>query len=85
MILAVIIAAVLVSIGMLLLRAFLGSSPFDRILASNSLGTHVAVFIVLLGLFNGSEHFIDIAIVYALVSFVSTVAFLMYFKYRKEE
>ncbi len=77
--------AVLISMGMVLLRALLGSSVFDRILALNSFSTHAVVFIVLLGFFKNTALFIDIAIIYGLISFVTTIAFLMYFKYKPEE
>ena len=77
--------ALLISMGMVLLRALLGSSVFDRILAMNSFGTHVVVFIVLMGFCKETPFFVDIAIIYGLISFVTTIAFLMYFKYKPEE
>ena len=83
--LSAIIIGVLISLAMLLLRAVLGSTSFDRMLSANSMGTHAIVIIVLLGIFKDSALFIDIALIYALISFVSTVAFLMYSKYRQEE
>lgn len=76
---------ILISMGMVLLRAFLGSSIFDRILASNSVGTHVIIFIVLLGLYNDTAFFVDVALVYGLISFITTIGFLMYFKYKPED
>ena len=85
MIITAVFIVLLISTGMLLMRALIGSSSFDRILALNNIGTHVVVLIVLLGFLKGSEFFIDIAIIYALVSFVTVIAFLMYFKYRREE
>jgi len=83
--LAIIITVILVSMGMVLLRAVMGPSIFDRILGMNSLTTHVIVFIILLGLWSGSEFFVDIAIIYGLISFVTSIAFLMYFKYRPQD
>jgi multicomponent Na+:H+ antiporter subunit F len=83
--LGAVMIVVLVSMGMVLLRAFMGSSACDRILAVNSFGTHVVIFTVLLGYFKGTAFFIDVAIVYGLISFVTTIAFLMYFKYKPEE
>ena len=77
--------ALLISMGMVLLRALLGSSVFDRILAMNSFGTHVVVFIVLMGYCKETSIFVDIAIIYGLISFVTSIAFLMYFKYKPEE
>lgn len=83
--LAGVIIVVMVSMGMVLLRVVMGSSVFDRLLGMNSFVTHIIVLIVLLGLFDGGNSFIDIAIIYGLISFVTTIAFLMYFKYRLEE
>ena len=83
--LAGVMIVILVSMGMVLLRAVMGPSVFDRILGLNSVGTHVIVFIVLFGMFEESGYFIDIAIIYGLISFVTSIAFLMYFKYRPEE
>ena len=85
MIITAIVLVLLISTGMLLLRVFLGASAFDRILALNNIGTHVVVLIVLIGFLQGTEFFIDIALIYGLISFVTVIAFLMYFKYRGEE
>jgi multicomponent Na+:H+ antiporter subunit F len=85
MMLAGVFIAILISMGMVLLRAFLGSSVFDRMLSLNSFGTHVIILIVLFGLFKETAFFIDIAIIYGLISFVTSIAFMMYFKYKPEE
>jgi len=83
--LAGVMVVILVSMGMVLLRAVMGPSVFDRILGMNSLATHVVVFIVLLGLWGGNGFYVDIAIIYGLISFITSIAFLMYFKYRPGE
>lgn len=85
MMLIAVMVVVLVSMGMVLFRSFIGSSIFDRILAANSVGTHVIIFIILLGLCNGTGFFVDVALVYGLISFITTIGFLMYFKYKPEE
>ncbi len=83
--LAIIILAILVSLTMVLLRVVIGPSIFDRMLGVNSINTHLVVLIVLLGVLAGSEFFIDIAITYGFISFITPIAFLMYFKYRPDE
>ncbi len=68
--------ALLVSMLLYVVRALLGPTVFDRILAMNALGTKTVVFIALLGFLNERADFLDVALVYALVNFVTTVAIL---------
>lgn len=68
--------ALVVAMLMLVVRAALGPSVYDRILAMNSLGTKTVLFIALLGFLQGRPDFVDVALVYALVNFVSTLAIL---------
>ena len=68
------IAAVLVAMAVALVRVVLGPTVYDRILAVNSFGTMTVLFIALHGFFEGRPEFLDIAMVYALISFVSTIA-----------
>lgn len=79
-----VIAAFLMSMGMVIIRGIVGHTTFDRILAVNMFGTNIVVFIVLVGHFVGTEFFLDIALTYALINFITTVAFLRYFKYKGE-
>lgn len=64
-----------------LVRALLGPTVYDRILAVNSFGTKTVVMIALLGFLMGRPEFLDIAIVYALINFIGTVAVLKFFEY----
>lgn len=64
-----------------LARALLGPTVYDRILAVNSFGTKTVVMIALLGFLMGRPAFLDIAIVYALINFIATVAVLKFFEY----
>ena len=76
------IIAILIAMTLALLRAFLGPTLFDRIMAVNSMGTKTVLFIALLGYFQERPDFLDIALVYALINFVSTIAVLRYFEYQ---
>jgi multicomponent Na+:H+ antiporter subunit F len=76
-------AAILVAILLFLVRALLGPTTYDRILAVNGLGTKAVVFVALLGFINGRPEFLDIALLYALINFVATVAILKYVEYRR--
>lgn len=59
-----------------LARALLGPSLYDRILAVNSFGTKTVLFIAVVGFLAGRPHFLDIALTYALINFIGTVAVL---------
>lgn len=67
-------AGLLVAMVMALVRALLGPTSFDRIAAVNSFGTKTILMIALLGFLAGRPDFLDIALVYALINFISTVA-----------
>ncbi len=73
--------AVIVAMLLALARALLGPTVYDRILAVNSFGTKTVVMIALLGFLMGRPAFLDIAIVYALINFIATVAVLKFFEY----
>ena len=60
-------------------RIILGETTFDRILAVNSLGTVIVIGISLHGFYSNRPEFLDIAIVYALINFIGTVAVLKLF------
>ncbi|WP_018147677.1 monovalent cation/H+ antiporter complex subunit F [Henriciella marina] len=74
--------ALAVAIALTLIRALLGPTLYDRVLAVNALGTKVVLFIGFLGFVLGRPDFLDIAVLYALINFVSTIAILKFFRYR---
>ena len=74
--------AILFGMAPLLLRAFIGPTLYDRILAVNSFGTKTVLALGLLGFVMDRPEFLDIAITYALINFVSTIAILKFFRYR---
>jgi multicomponent Na+:H+ antiporter subunit F len=59
-------------------RAVAGPTHYDRILAVNMFGTKTVLLLSLLGFLMGRPEFLDIAIVYALINFISIVAVLRY-------
>ena len=75
--------AILAGIFLVLIRALLGPSIYDRILAMNTMGTKTVVFVALLGFITKRSDFLDIALAYALVNFVGTIAILKYVEFRK--
>ena len=78
MMLLAIAAAILISMMLALVRALLGPSVFDRILAVNSFGTKTVLLIALLATLAGRADYLDIALLYALLNFIGTVALLRY-------
>ena len=76
------VAAVGVGIGMTLAmsRALLGPTLYDRVLALNIFGTKTVLLIAVLGFLAGRPEFLDLALVYALINFIGTIAVLKYFE-----
>ncbi len=76
--------AFLLLIGMALLLGRLLSGPtlYDRILAVNSFGTKTVLFLCVFSLIIGRADGIDIAILYALMNFIATIAVLKFFRYK---
>jgi len=64
-----------------LVSAIIGETVYDKILAVNIFGTITVLFIALFGFLNDRPDFLDIALVYALINFVATVAILKFFEY----
>jgi multicomponent Na+:H+ antiporter subunit F len=72
----------LVAMGVVLVRACLGPTAYDRIVAVNVFGTKTVLAIAVVGFMIGRPAFLDIAIAYALINFVVTIALLKFFRYR---
>jgi multicomponent Na+:H+ antiporter subunit F len=73
--------AILVVMGVALLRACYAPTVYDRILGVNMFGTKTVLFIAVIGFLTGRPDFLDIAIVYALINFIGMVAVLRFFEY----
>lgn len=70
--------AILVAMGLALLRTLLGPTVWDRIMAVNSFGTKTVLLIALLGALAGRTDYLDVALLYALINFIGTVALMKY-------
>lgn len=57
-----------------LYRAFAGPSAADRVVAMDVISTKVAVLIVLLSILTEQESFMDVALIYAMMGFITTIA-----------
>lgn len=69
---------VMVLIFMSLIRALAGPTAPDRVAAINIIGTKTLVIITLMARIYGQEFFLDIAMIYALMSFITTVGIAKY-------
>ncbi|HHL21628.1 MAG TPA: pH regulation protein F [Aliiroseovarius sp.] len=74
--------AILIAMALTLVRLFSGPTLYDRVLAVNAFGTLAVLLIAVLGFLNGRPDFLDIALLYALINFVGTIAILKFFRYR---
>lgn len=75
-----IVLALLVAMLLTLARALAGPTLFDRLLAVNSFGTKTVLLISAVGFLMGRPEFLDIALAYALINFLGTVAVLKFFE-----
>jgi multicomponent Na+:H+ antiporter subunit F len=83
----ILIGVALLAVGMLisLLRLFLGPTSPDRVVALDTVNTLVVGIMIGLGAFYEQVILIDIAIVYAILSFVTTLFIARYISSRKEK
>ncbi len=70
--------AILVVMILAIIRAVAGPTLYDRILAVNMFGTKTVLLISLLGFVMGRPEFLDIALVYALINFISVIGVLRF-------
>lgn len=73
--------ALLVAIALTVARGWLGPTVFDRVLAGNTMGTLAVGLMAVYGFLTGRPEFLDIAIVYALLNVLSTLAILKFFRF----
>ena len=67
-----------VCMAVILIRLFLGPTPPDRLVGLDTLNSLIVVSMVILGVAFNEIIYIDVAIVYALLSFVTTLFIAKY-------
>jgi len=72
----------IVSMTLMLGRLIGGPSLYDRLLAVNSFGTKTVLFLCVFCFIIGRPDGLDIALLYALMNFIATIAVLKFFNYR---
>ena len=73
--------SILLTMVLSLYRADVGPTWFDRVLALNSIGTKTVLLIAVLLFVTNRPDFLDLALLYSLMSFIGTVAVLRFSKY----
>lgn len=79
MLLAALIA-ILVTMALVLVRAFAGPTVYDRVLAMNMFGTKTVLLIAVGGYMLGWTSFTDVALLYAMLNFIATIAIMRFFE-----
>jgi len=77
--------ALILTMGLVLIRAILGPSLYDRVLAVNMLGTKTVLLLSVIAFLLGRPDFLDLALAYALINFIGVLAVLEFFRRRAEQ
>jgi len=72
--------AILLTMILALVRAMLGPSVYDRVLAVNLFGTKTVLLVSVVAFLYGRPDFLDLALAYALINFVGVLAVLNFFQ-----
>ncbi|HEX6317577.1 MAG TPA: monovalent cation/H+ antiporter complex subunit F [Burkholderiales bacterium] len=75
------VVALLVTLFLALVRAVLGPTVFDRVLALNTMGSVAVLLLSTIGFLAGRPEFLDLAIVYGLLNIIGTIAVLKFFRH----
>lgn len=73
--------ATVLGMAMALVRAVRGPTVYDRILAVNAHGSMTVLLIAVIGFLTERPDFLDLALMYALLNFIATLAALKFFKH----
>ena len=73
--------AILVTMTLALIRAMLGPTVFDRVLALNMFGTKTVLLICVVVFLVDRTDFLDLALLYSLMNFIGMIALLRFSEY----
>ena len=79
----VVTIATLLTMGLALIRALLGPTVYDRVLAVNMFGTKTVLLLSIIAFLSGRPDFLDLALAYALINFIGVLAVLEFFRSRE--
>ena len=74
--------AILITMVLALVRALMGPSVYDRVLAVNVFGTKTVLLLAVIAFLYGRPDFLDLALAYALINMVGILAVLEFFQNR---
>ena len=74
----VVLGMLFISVVMAIIRVIKGPTAPDRIVGLDTINTIIIVSMVIFGLAAGSVIYIDVAIIYALLSYISTLFIAKY-------
>ena len=70
--------AMLAVMALALVRAIVGPTVYDRVLAVNMVGTKTVLLIAVYGFLTDRPEFLDLSIFYALINFIGVIAVLKF-------
>ena len=77
--------AILITMVLALVRALLGPTVYDRVLAVNVFGTKTVLLLSVIAFLYGRPDFLDLALAYALINVVGILAVLEFFQDRSRK
>ena len=79
------LVAIAVTMALALIRALLGPSVYDRVLAVNMFGTKTVLLLSVVAFIAGRSDYLDLALAYALINFIGVLAVLEFFRQRVDQ
>jgi len=77
--------ALIITMALALVRALLGPTVYDRVLAVNMLGTKTVLLLSVITFLFGRPDFLDLALAYSLINFIGVLAVLEFFRSRARQ
>lgn len=74
----IVFCAIAATMVLALIRALLGPSVYDRVLAVNMFGTKTVLLLAVASFVMGRPEFVDMALAYALINFIGVQAVLQF-------
>ncbi len=74
--------AILITMSLAMIRAMLGPTVFDRVLALNMFGTKTVLLICVVCFLTDRTDFLDLALLYSMMNFIGMVALLRFSHYK---
>ena len=76
--------AILITMVLAVVRALMGPTVYDRVLAVNVFGTKTVLLLSVIAFLNGRPDFLDLALAYALINMVGILAVLEFVQNRSQ-